>query len=42
MNSAAHYCESAETEAKTLKGFGEKDCPISNFLLGNPSRTEQY
>lgn len=42
MNSAAHYCESAGTGAKSLKGLGEKDCLESTFLLGNPSRTGQY
>lgn len=41
MNFAAHYCDSAGKGAKIFKGLGEKDRPVSKFLLGNPSSTEQ-
>ena len=41
MNFAAHYCDSAGKGAKSFKGLGERDCPVSKFLLGNPSSTGQ-
>ena len=41
MNFAAHYCDSAGKGAKSFKGLGEGDCPVSKSLLGNPSSTGQ-